>query len=352
MVTNAHVVAGEDQTAVELADGSTLDADVVAFDPERDLAVLRTQDGGAPGLPLRPARVGDSGGVFGHPGGGPLDVSPFRVGDEITAVGRDIYDSASTSREVLVLASELAPGDSGLGAGRPLGQVIGVAFAVAPDKPAWPTRWPSRSCRRCWSATCRPSATPAAACCSAGQPPIRRSRRSERAGRAGRPDPWGQSTSMKMHSPGHSSAASMVASPGWHDGEALGTTGVGEHLVALLDVGQAVVKQGEHVRRSLRTGRRPCRDLGRSRPSYRDSLLARWRRGRAPSAPPSGAPSSWATLANVRITRQTRVNSEKGDAEASADRCRVPSGSSSSRSLIEEVVTVSEHNDEGRGGHA
>jgi S1-C subfamily serine protease len=134
VVTNAHVVAGESDTDVELADGRTLDADVVAFDPERDLAVLRT-DGEAPALPLRDADTGDIGGVFGHPGGGGLEVSPFRVAEDITAVGRDIYDQGSTSRDVLVLASELAPGDSGSALVDPQGQVIGVAFAIAPDKP-------------------------------------------------------------------------------------------------------------------------------------------------------------------------------------------------------------------------
>jgi S1-C subfamily serine protease len=134
VVTNAHVVAGESGTEVELADGRTLDAMVVAFDPERDLAVLRT-DGEAPALSLRDADTGDVGGVFGHPGGGGLEVSPFRVAEEITAVGRDIYDQGSTSRDVLVLASDLAPGDSGSALVDPQGQVIGVAFAVAPDKP-------------------------------------------------------------------------------------------------------------------------------------------------------------------------------------------------------------------------
>jgi len=134
VVTNAHVVAGESGTEVELADGRTLGADVVAFDPERDLAVLRTQ-GEAPALALRDAETGDTGGVFGHPGGGGLEVSPFRVAEEIRAVGRDIYDSGSTSRDVLVLASDLAPGDSGSALVDPQGQVIGVAFAVAPDKP-------------------------------------------------------------------------------------------------------------------------------------------------------------------------------------------------------------------------
>jgi S1-C subfamily serine protease len=135
VVTNAHVVAGEDETSVELSDGSTLDAEVVAFDAGRDLAVLRTVGGGAPALPLQDAEVGDVGGVFGRPGGGPLEISPFRVADEIEARGRDIYDSRSTTREVLVLASELEPGDSGSALVDPEGRVVGVAFAVAPDKP-------------------------------------------------------------------------------------------------------------------------------------------------------------------------------------------------------------------------
>ena len=134
VVTNAHVVAGEDETTVELSDGSTLDAEVVAFDPQRDLAVLRTEGGGAPSLPLRDAVEGDIGGVFGRPGGGPLEISPFRVADQVAARGRDIYDNSETTRDVLVLAAELAPGDSGSALVDPQGRVVGVAFAVAPDK--------------------------------------------------------------------------------------------------------------------------------------------------------------------------------------------------------------------------
>ena len=58
---------------------------------------------------------------------------------------------------------------------------------------------------------------------------------------------------MKMHSPGHSSADSMTASSmaGGHVGEALGAARVGEDLVAFLDVGEAVVEQGEDVGRDL-----------------------------------------------------------------------------------------------------
>jgi S1-C subfamily serine protease len=133
VVTNAHVVAGEDRSILELADGSQAEADVVAFDPARDIAVLQTT-ASAPVLPVGTADAGDAGGVFGHPGGRPLEVSPFEVSQEITARGRDIYDEAETSREVLVLAADLEPGDSGSALVDRDGTVVGVAFAVAPDR--------------------------------------------------------------------------------------------------------------------------------------------------------------------------------------------------------------------------
>jgi S1-C subfamily serine protease len=36
---------------------------------------------------------------------------------------------------VLILASDLAPGDSGAALVNPKGAVVGVAFAIAPDRP-------------------------------------------------------------------------------------------------------------------------------------------------------------------------------------------------------------------------
>jgi S1-C subfamily serine protease len=135
VVTNAHVVAGEDATTVELSDGTDLPATAVAFDPDRDLAVLRVPGLDRPPLPLDDADVGDRGGVFGHPGGGPLEISAFSVGEVVIASGRDIYDRDRTEREVLILAAELAPGDSGAALVDPAGEVVGVAFAIAPDRP-------------------------------------------------------------------------------------------------------------------------------------------------------------------------------------------------------------------------
>jgi len=61
-------------------------------------------------------------------------VSPFEVVDRLRAQGRDLYDERATLRSVLVLASELAPGDSGAALVDPGGSVLGVAFAIAPDR--------------------------------------------------------------------------------------------------------------------------------------------------------------------------------------------------------------------------
>lgn len=135
VVTNAHVVAGADSSLVERSDGSRVPGRVVAFDPDRDLALLSV-----PGIDRPPLRVGDArsgtrGAVFGHPGGGPLKLSPFQVGERVEALGNDIYGEDRTRRDVLILAADLAPGDSGSALVDPQGRVVGVAFAVAPDRP-------------------------------------------------------------------------------------------------------------------------------------------------------------------------------------------------------------------------
>lgn len=136
IVTNAHVVAGEQRTMVHLPSGDARGGTVIAFDPRRDLAVIRVPDLRLAPLILRHAEVGEEGAVFGHPGGGDLRVAPARVAEEIVAVGTDIYRTGDTRRNVLVLAARLAPGDSG----GPLvdrdGRVLGVAFAIDPAQRA------------------------------------------------------------------------------------------------------------------------------------------------------------------------------------------------------------------------
>jgi S1-C subfamily serine protease len=134
VVTNAHVVAGERETEVIRDDGSRADATVVAFDPDRDLAVLRVPGLDRDPLAIAPSSAESAGGVYGHPGGGPLRIAPFAVSRRINAVGRDIYGTGVTTRDVLELRASLRPGDSGSALVSPAGTVVGVAFAIAPDR--------------------------------------------------------------------------------------------------------------------------------------------------------------------------------------------------------------------------
>jgi S1-C subfamily serine protease len=136
VVTNAHVVAGERAPKVQPFPGTrTLSATVVLFDPNRDLALLRVPNLGEQPLPVATAKQGDTGAVFGHPGGGDLRAAPARVSQELIAEGRDIYDRNATRRHIFVLAAALRPGDSGAALVNKSGDVVGVAFAIAPDKP-------------------------------------------------------------------------------------------------------------------------------------------------------------------------------------------------------------------------
>jgi len=135
IVTNAHVVAGEKAPRVETRQGKSLPATVVLFDTNRDLALLRVPGLSEEPLPVAKAKEGDLGAVYGHPGGGELRAAPAKISQELIAVGRDIYDRNDTRRSIFVLASNLRPGDSGAALVNKAGQVVGVAFAIAPDKP-------------------------------------------------------------------------------------------------------------------------------------------------------------------------------------------------------------------------
>ncbi len=133
-VTNAHVVAGIESVELTAADGQTVGGgQVVAFDSDQDLALVRS-DLRRPSLELGEAAVDQGGLVLGFPGGGQFEPSPFAVGRRQTATGYDIYDRNLVLRELVVLAAELEPGDSGSALLNGEGQVIGIAVATAPDR--------------------------------------------------------------------------------------------------------------------------------------------------------------------------------------------------------------------------
>ncbi len=63
-----------------------------------------------------------------------LRAAPARIAEEIDARGTDIYRTTPTSRDVFVLAAQLAPGDSGAPLVDQFGRVVGVAFAIDPGR--------------------------------------------------------------------------------------------------------------------------------------------------------------------------------------------------------------------------
>ena len=136
IVTNAHVVAGESRTVVIRPDGRRRAATVIVFDPDRDLAVLAVPELGQEPLPIGDGEPGVEGAVFGHPEGQEeLRIAAAAIRQRVEAVGRDLYNSKPTERDVFILAARLQQGDSGGALVGPEGSVLGVAFAVAPDNP-------------------------------------------------------------------------------------------------------------------------------------------------------------------------------------------------------------------------
>ena len=131
VVTAAHVVAGEQDTAVNPF-GSTahLAARAVAFDPTNDVAVLRVSGLRARPLPLVDARAGASVAVLGYPEDGPFDAVPARIGTTIFALMNDAYGRGPFPRTVTTLRATVRHGDSGGPAVDASGAVETTVFAA------------------------------------------------------------------------------------------------------------------------------------------------------------------------------------------------------------------------------
>jgi S1-C subfamily serine protease len=115
VVTNAHVVAGEQDTTVEVGGGSpALSAQAIAFDPTHDIAVLHVPELGLRSLRLAEAPAsGTAGAILGYPENGPFDAEPGRIGRTQTVVTQDAYGRGPVSRLLTPLRGLVRPGNSG-----------------------------------------------------------------------------------------------------------------------------------------------------------------------------------------------------------------------------------------------
>jgi S1-C subfamily serine protease len=131
VVTNAHVVAGEQDTTVEAGgDPPALLAQAVAFDPTDDIAVLRVQNLDRRSLKLadNPA-AGRAGAILGYPENGPLSARPGRIGRTQTVLTQDAYGRGPVSRLLTPLRGVVQPGNSGGPLVDAEGRVLTTVFA-------------------------------------------------------------------------------------------------------------------------------------------------------------------------------------------------------------------------------
>ncbi|MGB7587462.1 MAG: MarP family serine protease [Solirubrobacterales bacterium] len=135
VVTNAHVVAGEDDTTVTTQDGASLDATPVHYDPRNDLALLHV-DAEIPPLEMaaNPHR-GETGAVLGYPENGPFALTPARLGDTEGVISDDSYGHGSISRTITFLRGSVRSGNSGGPIVDPNGRVLGTVFAATTSGP-------------------------------------------------------------------------------------------------------------------------------------------------------------------------------------------------------------------------
>ena len=131
LMTNAHVVAGVSDPEVLIGD-ETVDAKVVYYDPQIDVAVLSLDDNGRTPLDFSTtAEAGDGVAVLGYPEDGPFDVQAARIRAEQRLRSPNIYGEGSVIRQVFSLRGLIRPGNSGGPLVSSGGEVVGVVFAAS-----------------------------------------------------------------------------------------------------------------------------------------------------------------------------------------------------------------------------
>ena len=134
VVTNAHVVAGQDDTTVQVrGEGPSLDAEAIWFDSRNDLAILRVPGvSGVAALRLDVgAEEGASAAILGFPENGPYDVEAGRLGQTSTVVSQDAYGRGPVRRTITAVRGLVRSGNSGGPMVDAAGRVVTTIFAAS-----------------------------------------------------------------------------------------------------------------------------------------------------------------------------------------------------------------------------
>jgi S1-C subfamily serine protease len=134
VLTNAHVVAGvTERQTVTTASGRQLQATVVLYDPQVDIAVLYVRGLDLPALQFAgQASPADNAVVAGYPLDSPdLQAAAARIGGIQNVQGLNIYQDSTVTRQIYEIRAVVKSGNSGGPLLSPSGTVDGVVFAAA-----------------------------------------------------------------------------------------------------------------------------------------------------------------------------------------------------------------------------
>lgn len=134
VLTNAHVVAGTERVSLDTVVG-VKPAEVVLYDPDADIAVLRAAQLGLPALRWGQGELatGDDAVVMGYPKSGPFEASAARVRGKLEIAGPDIYTTGRVERETYTIRGNIRQGNSGGPLLTPSGEVAGMIFGASLD---------------------------------------------------------------------------------------------------------------------------------------------------------------------------------------------------------------------------
>ncbi len=136
VATNAHVIAGSDDTTVTTQDGVELDATPVYYGPVDDLALLRI-GANLPTLPISEQReTGSEVAVLGYPENGPYAVAPARLGETRPTISEDSYGNGPVERTIVALRGSVRSGNSGGPLVDGEGRAVATVFAATTAGPA------------------------------------------------------------------------------------------------------------------------------------------------------------------------------------------------------------------------
>jgi S1-C subfamily serine protease len=134
VATNAHVIAGEDDTRVLAPDGQTLEAQPVYVDATNDVALLRvTSLAAAPLAADRNAHLPRPVALLGYPRNGPLTATAGTAGDSRTVLTPNAYERGLRPRVVVPLRGRVQSGESGGPVVDRRGGVVAMIFGGTPS---------------------------------------------------------------------------------------------------------------------------------------------------------------------------------------------------------------------------